>query len=189
MARPLNDFIQRMTTNQIRTQNMWEMTVTTGFADIDEVLEPITMYAEGFEAPTRTTTFNDVGFKGYMIPIPAVEQMGTEHTFNVRADADGEIRRAFLAWQGKTWNPDIAGGSVFEGDRRANVGSIVRLHLLSHDMQTVSEVYKLVGVRVGEVGALAMSNNEGSPSVFSVTLRSIFWTIENIKNGAFKDQK
>ena len=189
MARPINDFIQKMTTNQIRTQNMWEMTITTGFADIDQVLEPITMYVEGFEAPTRTTNYIEVGFKGYMIPIPSTEQMGTEHTVTVRADADGEIRRALLAWQAKTWDPDIAGGSVFAGDRRVNVGSIVRLHLLAHDMQNVSEVYKLIGCRPADIGALQMSNNEGAVSTFPFSWRSIFWSIENIASGAFKDQK
>ena len=189
MAHPLNDFIQKMTTNQIRTQNMWEMTITTGFSDIDEVLEPITMYVEGFDAPTRTTNFVDVGFKGYSIPIPSTEQMGTEHSVTVRADADGEIRRALLAWQAKTWDPDIEGGSVFAGDRRANVGSIVRLHLLSHDMNSVAEVYKLIGCRPGEIGAMSMSNSDGAVANFPFSFRSLYWTIENIKNGAFKEQK
>jgi hypothetical protein len=100
--------------------------------------------------------------------------MGTEHSMTVNADAAGEIRRAFLAWQAKTWDPDIEGGSVLEGDRRLNTGSVIRIHLLDNDMKTISEVYKMVGVRIGEVGALQVSNTDSNVSQFTVSFRSIY---------------
>ncbi len=190
MARALSEYIQRLSQSQVRTTNMFEMSITTGFSDIDAALKDITMYGQGFEIPTRTTNYAEVSFKGYAIPIPTNEQMGNEHSMQVYADANGEIRRAFLAWQAKTWDPDIEGGSVFAGDRRLNTGSVIRIHLLDNDMESVSEVYKMVGVRIAEVGALTVSNTEASVSQFSVSFRSVYWQIEKdtVKTGAFNSQ-
>lgn len=187
MAIALASYLSKLSQNQVRTTNMFEMYITTGFSDIDAVLQNITMYGQGFEIPTRTTSYADVSFKGYAVPIPTNEQMGNEHSMQVYADANGEIRRAFLAWQAKTWDPDIEGGSVFAGDRRLNTGSVIRIHLLDNDMESVSEVYKMVGVRIAEVGALTVSNTEASVSQFSVSFRSVYWQIEKdtVKTGAF----
>ncbi len=190
MAIALASYLSKLSQNQVRTTNMFEMYITTGFSDIDAVLQNITMYGQGFEIPTRTTNYADVSFKGYAVPIPTNEQMGNEHSMQVYADANGEIRRAFLAWQAKTWDPDIEGGSVFAGDRRLNTGSVIRIHLLDNDMESVSEVYKMVGVRIAEVGALTVSNTEASVSQFSVSFRSVYWQIEKdtVKTGAFNSQ-
>lgn len=108
----------------------------------------------------------------------------------VNADANGEIRRAFLAWQSKTWDPDIEGGSILKGDRRLNTGSIMRINLLDNDMETISESYKLVGVRIADVGPLTVSNTEASVSTFTVSFRSTYWQIEkgSVNAGAFLNQ-
>lgn len=190
MAKALNEYLNRLSTNQVRTTNMFEMYITTGFSDIDAVLANITMYGQGFELPTRTTNYSDVSFKGYAFPIPTSQGMQTEHSMTVNADANGEIRRAFLAWQSKTWDPDIEGGSILKGDRRLNTGSVIRIHLLDNDMESISEVYKMVGVRISDVGALTVSNVDASVSQFTVNFRSIFWQIEKgtVKAGALAEQ-
>lgn len=54
MATALNQFLNQMSTNQLRTTNMYEMTITTGYSEIDSIFQHITMYAEGFIAPNRT---------------------------------------------------------------------------------------------------------------------------------------
>lgn len=190
MAIALNSYLNKLSQNQVRTTNMFEMYITTGFSDIDAVLKDITMYGQGFEIPTRTTNYADVSFKGYAVPIPTNEQMGNSHNITVYADANGELRRAFLAWQSKTWDPDIEGGSVFAGDRRLNTGSIIRIHLLDNDMESISEVYKMVGVRIEEVGAMSVSNTDASVSSFPVSFKSVYWQIEKdtVKTGAFPNQ-
>ena len=190
MAIALARYIDSLSRNQVRTTNMFEMYITTGFSDIDAVLKDITMYGQGFEIPSRQTNYADVSFKGYAVPIPTNEQMTNEHSMTVYADANGEIRRAFLAWQGKTWDPDIEGGSVFAGDRRLNTGSVIRIHLLDNDMESISEVYKMIGVRIAEVGALAVSNVDANVSTFNVSFRSVYWQIEKdtVKTGAFSQQ-
>jgi hypothetical protein len=33
---------------------MFEMTVTTGYSEIDQIFQGITMYVDGFAAPNRT---------------------------------------------------------------------------------------------------------------------------------------
>lgn len=189
MAIPLNQFLDKMSTNQLRTTNMFEMTITTGYAEIDAVFQGITMYVEGFTAPNRSQDFADVGFKGFPVPVPTVMKMEQDHSLTVRADVNGEIRRAFLAWAAKVADPDIEGGSVFSGDRRVNSSSVVRLQLLDNNMNDVAEVYKLYDVKVASVGPLAMSNSDSSVATFECQLKSVFWSIENSANGALVGQK
>lgn len=189
MAVSLQKYLNSMSQNQMRTTNMFEMSITTGYADIDKVFEGITMYVEGFAAPERTQNYADVGFKGTTVPVPTTLQFQQDHEITVRADTNGEIRRAFLAWAAKVTDPDIEGGSVFAGDRRLNNNSVVRLQLLDNDMTAVAEVYKLHGVKVASVGALQMSNTDSNIAQFSVNLKSVFWSIENSANGALIGQK
>lgn len=190
MAEALVTFYNRLSTNQLRTTNMFEMEVTSGYEDVDNVLKYITMYGEGFTLPTRSTEYADVGFKGYTLPVPTVGRMEQDHTITVRADANGEIRRAFLAWQGHIWDPDIAGGSVFTGDRRMNSGGSIRIKLLDNDLITISEIYRMVGVKISSVGGLTVSNTDASISTFDVQFKSAWFEIEQgtVHTGAFPNQ-
>jgi len=191
MAVNLQEFLGQVNKNGgIRTQNLFELYVSSGYPDVDEVLSKITMYGQGFEIPARTIEYNVVGFKAYDVPIPGKFSMTQEHEFTVNADMDGEIRRAFLAWQGKTVNPAVSDGSLFEGDRNINLGSVIRIHLLGNNGQ-VSEIYKLLGVKVRNVGPLTVSNTDAAVAQFSISLESIYWEIESgtVAGGAFKDQK
>lgn len=189
MAVPLINFLNKISTNQIRTQNMFEMTVTSGYNDVDKVLKDITMYGQGFPLPNRSQEFTDVFFKGYNVPVPTVMKMEQDHTITVNADVDGELRRAFLAWAGKVSDPAISDGSVFAGDRRVNNKSIIRIHLLDNNMTDVSETYKMVGVKIVSVGNLQVSNTGGDVATFDVAFKSLYWEIENSTKGAFIGQK
>lgn len=191
MAKSIQEFYGQIAKTGIRTSNMFEMYVSTGYPDVDAVLANITMYGQNFELPTRTIEYNVLGFKAFDVPIAGKFTMAQNHSMTVNADTAGEIRRAFLAWQGKTVNPAITDGSLFEGDRRPTLGSVVRIHLLGNDMSTVAEIYKLVGVKVAEVGAMTVSNTDAGVASFPVTLESLYWEIEagSIQEGAFKDQK
>lgn len=190
MAEPLITFYNRLSTNQLRATNMFEFEVTSGYEDVDNALKYITMYGEGLTLPTRSTQFVDVGFKGYTLPIPTVGQMEQQHTITIRADANGEIRRAFLAWQGHVWDPNISAGSVFTGDRRMNSGGTIRVKLLDNDMMTISEIYKIIGVKIESVGGLQVSNTDSSVSTFDTQFRSVWWEIEqgSVNAGAFANQ-
>lgn len=189
MAKALVNFLNRISTNQIRTQNMFEMVATSGYNDIDKVLEDITMYGGGFTIPGRTQNFTDVSFKGFAVPVPTNMQMENEHTVTINADVNGELRRAFLAWQAKVSDPAISEGSVFAGDRRVNNKSIIRIQLLDNDMTEVAEVYKMIGVKIMTVGPLTVSNTDANVATFDVTFKSLYWEIESASNGAFTDQK
>jgi len=74
MAKALNEYLNKLSTNQVRTSNMFEMYITTGFSDIDAVLKDITMYGHGFTIPSRTTMYSSVSFKGMEVPIPTNQQ-------------------------------------------------------------------------------------------------------------------
>lgn len=190
MAKALVSFLNQLSTNQVRTQNMFELYVTSGYADVDAALENITMYGTGFTLPNRTLEHAEVGFKGYPVPVPTITKMEQDHTITINADANGELRRAFLAWQGHCSDPAISEGSVFTGDRRVNTNGVIRIHLLDNDMMTVSEIYKLIGVRIASVGGVQVSNTDSSVSTFEVGFKSIYWEIEqgSIHAGAFTNQ-
>lgn len=191
MAESLLNFLGQMSTNQLRTTNLFEMEVASGYSEIDDVLKHITMYGEGFTLPNRSQEFADVGFKGFNVPVPTVMREEQSHSMTVRADSAGEIRRAFLAWAAKTADPDISNGSVFAGDRRLNTAGTIRIKLLaSYDNVTVSEVYKMIGVKIESVGGVQVSNNDASVSTFEVQFRSIYWEIEkgSVVDGALKTQ-
>lgn len=189
MAIALNQFLNQMSTDQLRTTNMYEVYVTSGYDDVDKVLEPITMYSEGISLPSRTQEFADAGFKGFLVPVPTVMRMEQDHTMTIRADTSGEIRRAFLAWAGHVADPNITDGSVFSGDRRLNNAATIRVHLLDNDMKSVAEVYKFIGVKIASVGGLQVSNTDASISTFDVQFKSIYWEIEKSAYGAFVGQK
>lgn len=189
MATPLIAFLNKLSEDQIRTTNMFEMQVTSGYSDIDSVLQYITMYGEGFQLPSRTVQAAPAPFKGYPLQIPTVMNMEQTHTMNVRADAAGEIRRAFLAWQGKTADPAISEGSVFAGDRRMNVKGVIRIQLLDNDMVTPAETYKMIGVFITNVGGLQVSHSGANISTFTVGFTSQYWEIEQVDHGAFGSQK
>lgn len=197
MAQPLNAFLTKLSTNQMRTANMFELSFTfdgTLDSEIANVFAelPPTMYCEGFELPDRTTQFAEVAYKGYPVPVPTITTMGQTHQITVRADVDGSIRRAFLALQSATCDMDIGGDSVFEGNRRLDGTGIINisLSLLGNDMSTIVETYKLHHVRVENVGAISMSNS-ASPGIvtFPVSFKSVYWSLEEAKNGHLKSIK
>lgn len=179
MAKSLLNFLTETQTNGIRTSNMFELEISSGYSEVDNLLQNITMYGQGFEVPDRTQQFSTVSFKGYPIPIPTLISMGTEHSISVNADVDGVIRRAFLLWAGMVTDPAISNGSLFAGEKRPPSNSFVRIKMLGQDMETVVETFKLIGVSVSSVGGLSVSNTDASVSQFSVGLKSIYWEIEN----------
>lgn len=183
MARSLLDFLTEVRTNGIRTSNMFEIFVSSGYPEVDSLLENITMYGQNFTLPTRTQNFADVSFKGYPIPIPTNMVMEREHTMTVNADVDGKIRRAFLLWESMVTDPAITDGSLFAGDKRPPSNSYIRIQMLNQDMETTAEVYRIVGVSIQNVGSLTMSNTESNVSTFDVTFKSAYWEIENVASG------
>ena len=86
-------------------------------------------------------------------------------------------------------NPDISGGSVFEGDRSINEKSIVRINLLDKFNKTPVETYKFYNVRVTNVGPISLTYEGGDVATFDVTFKSTYWEIETAKNGALLTQK
>jgi len=179
MARSLQSFLNNIQKTGVRTQNMWELEVYSGYDDVDEALQDVTLYIQGFTAPNRTQEYADVPYKAYPIPVPTHMTMENEHSLTIRADINGNIRKAFMKWQSYMTDPAIGNGSVFGGDRRIPKNSYVRLHLLGADMETVVETYRIVGVSVANVGNLEVSNEAADVTTFEVGLRSVYWEIES----------
>jgi hypothetical protein len=192
MAYSVQNFLSEVSQNGLRTSNLFEMEVTSGYSDVDDVLKPITMYGNGFSLPTRTQNFNQVQFKAFPTQIPSNFVMEQNHTITVKADANGQIRRAFLAWASKVTDPAISDGSLFAGDKRPRFDGVIRIKLLdATDGTTVTEIYKLIGVQVNTVGNLQVSNEDANVSTFDVQFISQYWEIEagSALRGAFTNQK
>src|SRR5574344_194545 len=191
MAKSLQDFLNAANADTIRANNQFEIIATSGYNDIDKVLQKVTLFGQNFSLPGRGIEYASVSFKGFAMEniVPTRMTMENEHTITMLTDVNGEIRRAFLAWQGKVINPDIEGGSVFEGDRGINQKSIIRLDLFDKDNKTVIEVIKLFNVRITNVGPITLTYDGGDKATFDITCKSTYWTIEEAKNGAFTSQK
>ncbi len=191
MATSIEQFLNAASSNTIRANNQWEAVFTSGFNDIDKVLTRAVMFGKNFELPNRTIDYASIHYKGFEMAniVPTKMSMGNEHTTTIQADVNGEYRRAFLAWQGKVMNPDISGGSVFEGDRSVNEKSIVRINLFDKDNKTVVETYKFFNIRVTNVGPITLTYEGGDVATFDVTFKSTYWEIESATNGAFLNQK
>ena len=191
MANALEEFLNAANSNTIRCTNQFELFCTSGYTEIDAVLQTATIFGQSFTIPSRGIDYANVSFKGYEMVniVPTRLTMENEHTMQVLDDVNGELRRAFLAWQGKVINPDIEGGSKFEGDRGINPQSLIRLHLFDKDNETVIQKYKFYNVRVTNVGNVQLSYEGGDASKFEVTFKSTYWTLEESKNGALTDQR
>lgn len=191
MAHSLQEFLNAANSNTIRANNQYEVMATSGYTDIDKVLEVATMFGKGFTLPNRTIEYGSVSYKGFEFAniVPTKMSMGNEHTMSIYADVNGSYRRAFLAWMGKVMNPDISGGSVLEGDRGINEKSIIRVQLFDKDNQTVIETYKFFNIRVTSVGDLTLTYDGGEVATFDVTFKSSYWEIESSAKGDFIGQK
>ena len=191
MAHALKDFLNAANSNTIRSTNQYEIEIQSGYSDIDEVLQKAVMFGQNFTLPNRTLEFASVSYKGaeFANLVPTTMKWETEHTMTIIADVNGEYRRAFLAWQGKVINPDISGGSKFEGERSMNDQSILRVRLLDSNNDDVVETYKFYNVKISSVGGISLTYEGGDKATFDVTFKSTYWEIEKSEKGALTNQK
>ena len=187
----LYNFMEALNSNNVRTQNLFEMRVfiphilDNGGGCIDgtlltRYLNPnFTFYGTGFPLPARDLQYAEVGFKGYNVPVPTVMRMTQEHTVTINADINGDMRRAFLAWQSLTMNPQIdPNGGYFEGHRHLSESAKIRISLLDpvYDAPNrIIETYTIHGVTVASVGTMQFSNTSSELATFDVTFRSQYW--------------
>lgn len=146
------------------------------------------MWANGISLPERSQEFGDVHYHGYPFKYPTVMTMGQETTIPLKCDANGEIRRACLAWEGKISNPAITDGSMGEGNKKIPKDSNVRILCFDEDMENVVETYRLVGAAVSKVGELEFSNDSADVATFDLDLVFQYWEIEDVdSSGKFND--
>jgi len=186
MAKSLQDFLQIISEKGVRKNHQFQLDISSGYSDVDKVLEDFTVFATVAEIPSRTQEMVELPYQGYNLSVAGAFQMSNEHTFTVRDTATGDIRRAFLKWQSYMTNPAISQGSMLQGDKRIPANSYVRMHLLGDDMETIVETIKLIGCSVQEVGVISMSNESVEIATTDIIIRSQYWELENIK-GEFQD--
>jgi hypothetical protein len=182
----LNNFMNEMKSKGLRKQNQFQIVITTGDQAIDESLQNITMWANGVELPERAQAFQEVPYHGFPFQIPTVMTMSQEVTMTVKCDGDGELRRACLAWAGKTSNPAISDGSMGEGDKKIPSAGNIRILCYADDMETVTESYKLLGAIPMTVGALEFSNEGAEITTFELAVKFQYWELEEAE-GRFND--
>lgn len=189
MAHSLQEFLNAVNSDTIRCTNQFQITIVTGYSDLDQEIENTLLYGQSFSVPQRSQEYAEVAFKGYSMPlVPTRMTMEQEHAMTVLDDVNGTNRRLFIAWMGKVMNPAISEGSLFEGDRGVSQ-STIRLELFDKDNKTIIQTYKFYGVQVGSVGNTSLTYDGGDKSTFDVSFKSIYWNMEETKKGAFLDQK
>ena len=191
MAHSLQEFLNAATSDTIRNTNTFEIECSSGYDDIDAVIQKVTLFGQNITIPERGIEYSPVSFKGYEVPnlVPTRLTMGNEITMSVIADIAGEHRRLFLRWMNHVMNADISGGSLFEGNRGVNEKSIIRIRLFDKFNKDVVETYRFYNVAITSVGSISLDYNGGDVAKFDVQFKSSFWEIENPKEGAFQDQK
>ena len=179
MAQSLQNFLSKLSTDQLRTTNLFEVSLISPYPDVNEIVgEQITFFAEGFELPNRQQNFADVAFKGYNVPVPTNVTMSQTHNITVRADSEGKLRRAFLLWQNNVSNTQnvLTNSSFLSGDKKYNYNSQIKIRLLDPgDTTKVMETYTMYGVRIEDVGGFQVSNADANVATFTVSFRSVWW--------------
>ena len=189
MAKSLQLFLDAINSDTIRCTNQFQISITTGYSDLDAEIENVLLFGQSFTVPQRSQEYSEISFKGYSMPVvPTRMTMDQEHTMTVLDDVNGTNRRLFLAWMAKVMNPAISEGSLFEGDRGVSQ-SIIRLELFDKDNETVIQTYKFYGVQVSSVGQTSLTYEGGEAAKFDVTFKSIYWNMEDTKKGSFIDQR
>ena len=82
MAHALNEFLQAATADNIRCTNQFEIEATSGYSDVDAVLEKTMIFGQNLAIPTRSINYASVSFKGYEMTnlVPTSLAMDQEHT-------------------------------------------------------------------------------------------------------------
>lgn len=190
MARSVAEFLNQATQDTIRCTNQFEVKWTSGIQELDQIMEDTMIYGQSFSIPKRGVEYAEVSFKGFSVPnlVPTRITEDQEITMNIIEDVNGTNRRIFETAMNHVMNFDIAGGSVFEGDRGVNPNSILRLELFDKDNKTVIQTYKFWNVHVKEVGATSLDYNGGDVAKFDVIFVCSYWEIESTK-GALTNLK
>lgn len=196
MAESLYKFMNALNKNNVRTQNLFEMKVfipqnlrnatgDNGHILTDFFNPNMTFYGQNFSLPGRTINSVPVGFKGFTVPVPTTMSMDQQHTVTMNADINGDLRRAFLAWQACTMNPQIdKNGGYFEGNRHLDNTSKIYIALIDptfEDSHSVQDIYEIDGVFISNVGAMNFSNTESGLATFDVQFTSQYWQVLNTK--------
>ena len=188
----LYNFMTQLNKNTVRTQNLFEMRIflpmdwkanpvyKAGGKDLTKFLNPrFTFYGTCFELPSRTMQYENVGFKGFTVPVPTVLRMTQEHSVTINSYINGDMRRAFLMMQALTMNGQInEDGGYFEGNRLLKNSAKIYISLLDptyKEKHQVMETYTLYGVTVAEVGTMNFSNTEAGLATFTVQFKSQYW--------------
>lgn len=180
----LTTFVNHFRNAGIRSSIMYKLEASSGIAEVDNVLSLLNLYAQGWNAPSRTITYGDVKFRAYTTKVPLSVQNEQEHTFKCICDIQGWGRNAFLIWMNSVIDADFSAGSYFSGNKRYPTTSNIRLHLLSDDMATTVQTILISGVNIVSVGNLQMSNESANVCNFDVKLNSLWWNYEGGESGS-----
>lgn len=178
------DALTAYNNDQVMTQTMWFIEPHNLPAQAETYLNKMQIYGQGFEVPNRSNEFADVSYRGYNIPTPTVLRMTQDHSMTINCDVHQMLRRGFLNWQACAIDPRIDKQfTSFAADRRPTAGvgaSGLRLWLLAPNMITTEMLVQLYGVRVNEVGTIALSNTDGGVATFSVSFKSVYWQTSHV---------
>jgi len=177
MAYPknLNEFYAELKQKGVKLQHQYQLQILgTGIAKVDEILENITMWAQGTELPGRQQNFQDIPYLGYPFNVPTNFTMTNQMALTINCDADMSIREALLFWKGVISDPAIEAGSAGGGIKTPTEAKAI-LDLFNDRMDTRTHSYELIGLYPLDVGNVAFTNAAPGIATLPVTFKFQYW--------------
>ena len=183
----LNDFYQELSTVGLRLQHQFQVLFFPPTSvNWPQSLNNVSFYAEGANIPGRAQNKQDIMYLGFPLKIPTTMSIDETSTMTMRCDAGvagtGSIlRNALMDWsnyhsnmQKTTGLPDVL--STTGGVKRIPTASI-DLVLLSEDLKTAMETYRLYGAFPTTIAQMTMSNAAADAATFETTFTYQYFTI------------
>lgn len=210
----LTNFVSTINKYGVRTQNLFAMKVSfpngtmKAMHNLDsgtrvnwqklenELNGNLFCFGQGFTLPARTINYADVGFQGYMVPVPTTMSFGTTHAMTFNDDMSGSLRSIFALWQNATINGNVESGNFegnrFTGNSLTTYTADLKIYLLSNEYENTpvnfsafgekNLGYILKGVTVASIGETTLSNTAKEVAILPIEFRSQYWQMFNFNS-------
>lgn len=150
-----------------------------GKRKIKDILNDITIWADGASIPSITQNTTEMLYLGYPLVIPTNMTMSQDLQLNIKCDYDMYLHGAFVRLSQNHSNPIINVDELgnFGGDKSIENKDIMGiLRLYDGDFQNIQKEYMLHGIMITDVGEVAFSNNTPDIAQFSVSFKYQYWS-------------
>jgi hypothetical protein len=151
-----------------------------GSRTIKEILEEITIWADGVSIPSKTQNTTEIMYLGYPLVVPTNMTMSQDIQLNIKCDYDMYLHGAFTRLAEGFSRPTLEDSNEignFGGNKTVHGKNVYGvLSLYDSSFEDIQRNYFLHGIMVTDVGEVAFSNSNPDIAQFSVSLKYQYWT-------------